>query len=575
VIRRLRLISGLILFAYVVTHFIDHSLGFVSIAAMEGMLSVVYPIWSFAPVTFLLYGALILHMALALYALWQRRSLRIPHSEAVQYVLGFSVPLLLAEHVTNTRIDAAFYGGNFSHYRYLLSALWYGAPLKGLLQMALLVAAWTHACIGLRFWLRLRPWYDRAQPLLFAAALLLPVLALLGFVAGGREIGTILAQDPGYVARLLAAEPPPAARPALFTITWGIRFLFLGAIVALLIARRIRHAWWRRLGVARITYPGGRSIEVVRGFTVLEASRLLGIPHPAVCGGKGRCTTCRVRVRAEPGALPAPSATEASVLRRIGAPPNVRLACQLRPQGAIEVTPLLSPFIPARAALTGPDYAEGRERQIAVLFADLRGFTQVTESKLPYDVVFLLNSYCQAMGEAIEQAGGRVDKFMGDGVMALFGLAGDGPEACRQALQGARLMSQALVKLNSALAPDLDQPLAMGIGLHYGPAVVGVMGQTRGSGARGSLTAVGDTVNTASRLEGLSKLYDCELVLSEDVLAAAGLALPGMERRQVEIRGHSRPVTVLTIKTARELPMDGLDGRSDVGTGQEGGRIDA
>jgi len=96
----------------------------------------------------------------------------------------------------------------------------------------------------------------------------------------------------------------------------------------------------------------------------------------------------------------------------------------------------------------------------------------------------------------------------------------------------------------------------MGIGLHYGPAVVGVMGQARGSGARGSLTAVGDTVNTASRLEGLSKLYDCELVLSEDVLAAAGLALPGMERRQVELRGHSRPVTVLAIKAARELPLE-------------------
>lgn len=555
-VRRLRLISGLILLVYVVTHFIDHSLGIVSIAAMEGMLSVVYPIWSYPPVTLLLYGALILHMALALFALWQRRTLKIPFNEAVQYVLGFSVPLLLAQHVTDTRIDAAFYGGDFGHYRYVLSALWYGSPVKGMLQMALLVAAWTHACIGLRFWLRLRPWYDRVQPLLFAVALLLPATALLGFVAGGREIGTLLAQDPGYVARLLAAEPPPAARPQLFAIVWGIRFVFLGAIIALLIARRLRHEWWRRLGVARITYPGGRFIEVVRGFTVLEASRMLGIPHPAICGGKGRCTTCRVRVRAEPGALPMPAAAEGAVLRRIGAPPNVRLACQLRPRGAIEVTPLLSPAVPARAALSGPDYAEGRERHIAVLFADLRDFTQVTESKLPYDVVFLLNSYCQAMGEAIEQAGGRVDKFMGDGVMALFGLRTEGPEACRQAIAAARLMSLALVKLNGALAPDLDAPLAMGLGLHYGPAVVGVMGV----GGRGSLTAVGDTVNTASRLEGLCKQYDCELVLSEDVLAAAGLALTETERRQVEIRGHSRPVTIHTMKSAQDLPIEALAG---------------
>src|ERR1700730_12423096 len=107
-VRRLRLISGLILFAYVVTHFINHALGVASIAAMETMLSVIYPMCSSPPVTFLLYGALVIHMALALYALWQRRSLNLSRHATVQYVLGFSVPLLLAEHVTSTRIDAAF-----------------------------------------------------------------------------------------------------------------------------------------------------------------------------------------------------------------------------------------------------------------------------------------------------------------------------------------------------------------------------------------------------------------------------------------------------------------------------------
>ena len=281
-VRRLRLISGLILFVYVVTHFVNHGLGIISIAAMEAMLSVVYPVWSYPPITFMLYGALVVHMTLALYALWQRRSLKLSLHETVQYALGFSVPLLLAEHVTSTRIDAAFYGGDFGHYTYLLSALWYGDPEKGVLQMALLLAAWAHACIGLRFWLRVQPWYDAVQPLLFAAALLLPVVAILGYVAGGREIGVLLARDPGYVARLLAAQPPPEARPALFVITWGIRFVFLIAIVILLIARMVRYEWWRRKGVTRISYPDGRSIEVVHGFTVLEASRLLGVPHATI-----------------------------------------------------------------------------------------------------------------------------------------------------------------------------------------------------------------------------------------------------------------------------------------------------
>lgn len=550
-VRRLRLISGLILFAYVVTHFVNHALGIVSIAAMEAMLSVVYPIWSYPPVTFVLYGALIIHMTLALYALWQRRLLKLSLHEAVQYILGFSVPLLLAEHVTNTRIDAALYGGDFGHYKYLLSALWYGDPEKGVLQMALLLAAWIHACIGLRFWLRVQPWYAPVQPLLFAAVLLMPVLALLGYVAGGREIGVVLAQDPGYVARLLAAQPPPTARPALFVITWGIRFVFLGAIVILLIARMLRHEWWRRKGIARISYPDGRSIEVVRGFTVLEASRLLAVPHAAICGGKGRCTTCRVHVRAAPGALPEPGPGELRVLRQIGSPPDIRLACQLRPHGPVEVTPLLPASVTARDALRHPIYAHGGERQIAVLFADIRDFTRITETKLPYDVVFLLNRYCRVMGEAIEAAGGRVDKFTGDGVMALFGLETDGPDACRQALAAARHMSTQLVALNEALAPDLHAPLAMGVGVHFGPAIVGDMGDGRWR----SLTAVGDTVNTASRLEALCKVYHCELVVSDDLLACAGAEFQHTTPQEVEIRGRSAPLTIHTFRSARELPF--------------------
>ena len=160
------------------------------------------------------------------------------------------------------------------------------------------------------------------------------------------------------------------------------------------------------------------------------------------------------------------------------------------------------------------------------------------------------------MGDAIEQAGGQVDKFMGDGVMALFGLDGDGPLACRRALNAARLMSLALVELNQALAPDLDAPLAMGVGLHFGAAIVGEMGY----GGRRSLTAIGDTINTASRLEELCKAYNCELVLSEDVLACSGLVLTGADRRHIEIRGHTMPLTINVIKRARELALTPPEG---------------
>jgi len=110
---------------------------------------------------------------------------------------------------------------------------------------------------------------------------------------------------------------------------------------------------------------------------------LLGVPHAAICGGKGRCTTCRVHVRAAPGALPEPGPEELHALRRIGSPPDVRLACQLRPHGPVEVTPLLPASVTARDALRRPIHAQGGERQIAVLFADIRDFTRLAETKLP------------------------------------------------------------------------------------------------------------------------------------------------------------------------------------------------
>jgi adenylate cyclase len=151
---------------------------------------------------------------------------------------------------------------------------------------------------------------------------------------------------------------------------------------------------------------------------------------------------------------------------------------------------------------------------------------------------------------SIEAAGGRVDKFTGDGVMALFGLETDSPEACRQALAAARHMSTQLVALNEALAPDLHALLAMGVGVHFGPAIVGDMGD----GGWRSLTAVGDTVNTASRLEALCKVYHCELVVSDDLLACAGAGSRDARPQEVEIRGRAAPLTIHTFKSARELP---------------------
>jgi adenylate cyclase len=335
------------------------------------------------------------------------------------------------------------------------------------------------------------------------------------------------------------------------TLILALRLFFVAAILAVLLARVVRHRWRKRHGVSRVTYPDGRFIDISRGVSVLEASRLRGVPHASVCGGRGRCSTCRSRIEGAPAAIPSPSAEEIKVLRRVQAGPEVRLACQLRPTGDIKVTPLLPPFATARDGFARPGYLQGGEREIAILFADLRAFTRLAETRLPYDVVFLLNRYFAAMGRAVEEAGGHLDKFIGDGVMALFGIDSGPVMGCRQALHAARLMSERLVELNKALENDLGAPLRIGIGLHFGATIVGEMGY----GKAVSLTAVGDAVNTASRLESATKEYGCELVVSEDLVSRAGIDLAAFPRHELAIRGREQMLVIRTLASGRDLPV--------------------
>jgi adenylate cyclase len=262
-----------------------------------------------------------------------------------------------------------------------------------------------------------------------------------------------------------------------------------------------------------------------------------------------------VRVNSGLENQPLPSPAETRVLQRVGAPPGVRLACQLRPVGDLSVTPLLPPTATARDAQGRPRHLEGEERVIAILFADLRAFTKFAERKLPYDVVFVLNRYFSAMGNAIEKSGGKVDKFIGDGVMALFGID-DAPEgACRAALRAARAMADQLGELNRTLAHDLPEALRIGIGIHVGPAIVGEMGYAHAI----ALTAIGDAVNIASRLESVTKDYQAQLVISEEVARYAGVGSEGFPRHEIMVRGRQEPLAILVIADALGLPEGSTD----------------
>jgi adenylate cyclase len=548
---RLRLWSGYVLFFYVVTHLLNHTLGLISLRVLEAGRQWFVLIWHNPIGQTVLYGALFGHFFLALWSLYQRRALKLSAWEWTQWILGVLIIPLGAIHVVGTRLAHELYGVE-SGYPWVLGSLVAGDWTGIVRQFALPLVVWLHACIGLHFAWRLRPWYRTWLPALYAVALLVPVGGIAGAAIALRDVAD-LAQQPGFLQNLFARARVPSQEDVdnLYAISRNLQIGALVLLVGALSARPLRDLWERRAGVVRLDYDERRSIAQPTGFTVLEMSRIAGIPHASVCGGRGRCSTCRVRIGGQDrGKLPQPSAEEQKVLARVGAPANVRLACQLRPPpGHYRVTPLLPASAGPVEAYRRQPQAHGGEHYVAILFADIRGFTSISEGRLPYDVVFLLNRYFRATGQAIEAAGGRLDKFIGDGVMAIFGLGKEPQVACRQALDAARRMSEALADLNEALSGDLDQPLRIGIGLHSGPTIVGEMGYERTT----HLTAIGDTVNIASRLETLTKEFAAELVVSQELLDRAGIDLGAYESHDVEIRGRQGRLTVRAVKKVAEL----------------------
>ncbi len=543
-VNRTRQVTGLVLFAFVSSHFLNHSLGLISLGVQEAGKLWFIEVWRFPLMSILFYGSVLIHILIALRALYRRNTLVMPFWEAAQLVLGLALPFLLIEHMLGTRgADEVF--RMHASYKFVVLYYWTLAPLKGAIIGSALLVAWVHGCTGLHFWLRLKPVYAKLAPFLLVIAVLLPSMALLGVIASARE-AAVLATDPVWVEAMQSASGQPNSDASAFVNSWTfrVRLGFAALIAATLIARAIRLRRQARRETLTLTYPGENVVKIAKGVTILEASRAKGLPHAAVCGGRGRCSTCRVRIGAGLDDLPPPDEDEARVLTRIGATPNIRLACQTRPEGDTEVVPLLPPGIAPTDQSGRPRYLHGDERQIAILFADLRGFTSISENKLPYDVVFILNRYFAEMGTAIEDAGGYVDKFIGDGIMALFGIETGPKEGCQTALEAARKMLNGLEVINEELKHDLDKPLQIGIGIHVGPAVVGEMGHGRAT----AITAIGDAVNTASRLESMTKDNAVQLIISESVAEWADLPLENVPRREIEVRGKSEPMNVLFIK---------------------------
>jgi adenylate cyclase len=460
--------------------------------------------WRIPLVNFTLYAAATTHFSLGLWALYQRRHFRYTAIEITQLVFGLSIPLLIASHLGIMRLGGLLYGRDPPHYSGVLFAYWVNRPYMVGVQFLLLTVAWTHACIGLYFWLRLKPFFRWAAPFLLAIAVLLPPLAMSGTHRGGHEV-TERALQPQWRNEHINLTPL-AQRAMIEDITlFYFPIFYLSAIVLVFVARGVRALLESRGGTITVSYPN-RRVRVPRGLSILEASLRFNVPHASVCGGRARCSTCRVRVVSDRSTLPRPSGREAFVLARVGAAgnPAIRLACQLRPQTDVAVIPVLPANVGADFVRNRKRVNIGEERYIVSMFVDMRGSTRLAEARLPFDTVFLVNRFLEAASQAVVDGGGQPNQFVGDGLLALFGLHADPATACRQAIRAAAMVASNVESMNRQFASELQEPIQFGIGIHAGEVIIGDIGfrdlSIRGRDQPMTVCAAADPASLASLL---------------------------------------------------------------------------
>ena len=530
------------LFTYVTLHLICHALGLVSLETAEAALRVTVLVWHSLPGTVLLYGAAAVHVGLALFALYERRTLRMPPVQALRIALGLLMPLALIGHFVGTRYAHDRFGLP-AEYARVAANIWAAGGQS--LALGLLAPGWVHGCLSLRFAFGNRRGWQQLRFPLFGAALLLPVLAALGFVTMGRELTA-----PERASTSAVARPTEAQGRDLGAMRDNALDAYLAAI-ALVAALRIVRSLdeRRRKAVVRIRYPD-RNVVVPRGWTVLEASRSHGIAHQSMCGGRARCTTCRVRVLDGEAHCPPPQADEARTLARIDAPRSERLACQLRPTGDIAIELVLA--VPTSRWRAEPVRRPTTEREVARRFFAVRIHPIASASGVSaHDTIFALDRFDTLLGEAIDASHGVVCQRSGDRALALYGLGGDLAEAAERAHATARRIAERAAALESRLEHDLRVDAVFAVGVHVGSVVVGTLGPR---GAR-RVSAIGPAVDAVDRLQHEALGHRARWIVSGAAARAIGLDETALHWRAVDPGpdGEGPPVTWAAVSDASPL----------------------
>ena len=282
-----------------------------------------------------------------------------------------------------------------------------------------------------------------------------------------------------------------------------------------------------------------QTIPAADNSTILEATLKAGIRHTHVCGGQARCSTCRVYIlEGLDNCLPR-NTKEQRVARQLGFPEHIRLACQTRITGNIAIKRAVVDDLDIEIILkqigdeSGAQF--GKEIEVAVLFADIENYTQFAETFPAYDVVHVLNRYYRTMNTIIEDNHGIISDVAGDGILALFGVLKERPNPVLDALDAARAMNQALISFNRYLDQMYDRTFGIRTGINYGKAIIGSFD----TGKMSKISAIGDSVNLASRIEAANKGFGTRLLLSESAFKKIKDPSLAYRAHQTSLKGKS------------------------------------
>ncbi|MGH7884603.1 MAG: adenylate/guanylate cyclase domain-containing protein [Thermodesulfobacteriota bacterium] len=295
----------------------------------------------------------------------------------------------------------------------------------------------------------------------------------------------------------------------------------------------------------RIIYENEKTVEVDNlDLTLLEISLTNEIPHVHACGGMARCSTCRVIVLENSENCLPPNEMEIELADKKGFEHNIRLGCQMKVKGPLKLRRLVFDESDIKLSAQNKE-TTGKEKRVAIMFTDIRNFTGFSEKHLCYDIVHILNRYFFEMGRVINENDGYIDKYMGDGIMAIFGLENEDPfSICRSAVKAGLEMFSVLKSFNVYLEKYFNTSFQIGVGIHFGEALVGELGHP----SKTQFSAIGDVVNIASRVESATKAAKAPFLITEAVYSQIkNIVKTGKIVRDAELKGKHEKYTLLEV----------------------------